>query len=497
MRLNGMSAQDSSGETLLHYDYTHDSSSNILTKETEHGNYCYGDDKVSRLTGASNPEPLDDEAYSYDGVGNRLSASGVSGDIEHNANNELELYGDISFEYDANGSLTAKSSASESWAYSYNVRNRLVRVEEDGLLIAEYGYDPFGRRLWKEVDGTRTYFLYSDEGLVAEYDEEGNELRSYGWKPGSTWGTDPLWLKENGKYYWYQNDHLGTPQKLVDSSGTVVWSVTYSAFGEAQITVETVTNNLRFPGQYFDAETGLHYNALRYYDSDIGRYTQTDPIGFHGGDANLYGYVRNTPVNALDPRGLIQLAGCPPPSLAQCAMKGVAAEDCTLWSNCLGGAVSNRVDRCLVPVPVEHMSLNPDIQDDTFIDAMKSGGGWSCSIKQHVDDCQCNCDENKILMTPMNTLCSSEAQQSYPTECARNLENYQNSGYGPSSPWLVPDWEFGKPLTEFHAIRALNGCSHEYKQIPELQPYPQQFNRDIKWELFKNKPLLCCCKSGS
>ena len=232
------------------------------------------------------------------------TASDVSGNITHNANNELEHYGDISFSYDANGNMVGKTSASENWTYTYNVQNRLVRVEEDDLLIAEYGYDPFGRRLWKEVEGIRTYFLYSDEGLVAEYDEDGAEIRSYGYKPDSTWGTDPLWLKEDGEYYWYQNDHLGTPQKLVGSSGTVVWSATYTAFGEAQVEIETVTNNLRFPGQYYDAETGLHYNWQRYYDPKMGRYTQVDPIGFDGGDLNLYGYVGNNPLAWSDAYGL-------------------------------------------------------------------------------------------------------------------------------------------------------------------------------------------------
>ena len=289
----------------MSYSYPdYDKTGNILTKTTGDGTYEYDYDDLYRVTDVTNPT-IDDEAYSYDPVGNRLTASNVSGDIEHNQNNELQLYGDISFDYDANGNMTSKTSASEDWAYSYNVQNRLVRVEEDDLLIAEYGYDPFGRRLWKEVDGERTYFLYSDEGLVAEYDEDGNELRSYGYKPDSTWGTDPLWLKEDGEYYWYQNDHLGTPQKLVDANGTVVWEATYTAFGKATISVETVTNNLRFPGQYFDAETGLHYNFQRYYDPKIGRYVQTDPIDFDGGDANLYTYVWNTPENLFDPMGLL------------------------------------------------------------------------------------------------------------------------------------------------------------------------------------------------
>ena len=282
--------------------YSYDDAGNILTKTTGDGTYEYDYDDLYRLTDVTDPVS-DDETYTYDAVGNRASASNTTGDIEHNANNELNLYGDISFDYDANGNLTAKTSASESWAYSDNVRNRLVRVEENDLLIAEYGYDPFGRRLWKEVDGERTYFLYADEGLVAEYDEEGVELRSYGYKPDSTWGTDPLWLKEGGEYYWYQNDDLGTPQKLVDSSGTVVWSAIYSAFGEASIDIETVTNNLRFPGQYYDEETGLHYNWFRYYDPEIGRYTKIDPIGFSGGEINLYGYGRNNPIIFRDVDG--------------------------------------------------------------------------------------------------------------------------------------------------------------------------------------------------
>ncbi len=154
------------------------------------------------------------------------------------------------------------------------------------------------------MDGIRTSFFYADEGLVAEYDNSGNEIRSYGYQPDSMWTTDPLWLKEDGDYYWYQNDHLGTPQTLIDINGTEVWSAQYTAFGEAQVQVETVTNNLHFPGQYFDAETGLHYNWFRYYDPRIGRYTRVDPISFEGRDLNLYGYVSNDPVNMLDPSGL-------------------------------------------------------------------------------------------------------------------------------------------------------------------------------------------------
>ncbi len=161
---------------------------------------------------------------------------------------------------------------------------RLVKVEDvNGSTIAEYAYDPFRRRLWKEVSGTRTFFFYADEGLVAEYDAAGNEILTYGYKPDSTWTTDPLWLKEGGEYYFYQNDHLGTPQKLVKMNGAIAWSGSYTAFGRTNVEIETITNNLRFPGQYYDAETGLHYNWHRYYAPGIGRYLRTDPIGLIGG----------------------------------------------------------------------------------------------------------------------------------------------------------------------------------------------------------------------
>ncbi|MCP4288614.1 MAG: hypothetical protein GY792_30025, partial [Gammaproteobacteria bacterium] len=150
--------------------------------------------------------------------------------------------------------------------------------------------------------------FYADEGLVAEYDAQGVELRSYGYKPDSTWTTDPLWLRQNGEYYFYQNDHLGTPQKLVAMNGAVVWAASYTAFGKASVDVDTVTNNLRFPGQYYDAETGLHYNGFRYYDPKIGRYLRTDPIGLLGG-VNIFLYSQNTPVNNIDPEGLNALAG--------------------------------------------------------------------------------------------------------------------------------------------------------------------------------------------
>jgi RHS repeat-associated protein len=110
------------------------------------------------------------------------------------------------------------------------------------------------------------------------------------------------WLE--AKCEMIHNDHLSTPQKMTDASGVVVWSADYKPFGEATINPSsTTTNNLRFPGQYYDAETGLHYNYMRDYSTVIGRYIEADPIGIKQGENHLFVYVDNNPMNFMDSTG--------------------------------------------------------------------------------------------------------------------------------------------------------------------------------------------------
>lgn len=154
------------------------------------------------------------------------------------------------------------------------------------------------------MNGVRTYYLYGDEGLIAEFDETGEQLKSYGYLPGSGFSTNPLYMEMGGDFYFYLNDHLGTPQKLIDTDGVVVWSAQYDSFGNTHIDIEDVVNNLRFAGQYYDAETGLHYNWNRYYNSEMGTYLRTDPLGLDGG-VNLYGYALGNPLMFTDAEGLM------------------------------------------------------------------------------------------------------------------------------------------------------------------------------------------------
>ena len=319
MRIKQIETKDPGQNVLLNYQYNYDKMDNITSKDTEHGAYGYDYDDLYRLKTVDNPVQ-DDEAFTYDLVGNRLTAADTDGNWTYNGNNELVTSapssagttGETTFDYDANGNMIQKTVDGVVTSYVYNIEDRLTQIwngeVDTGSLTAEYYYDPFGRRLWKEVSGVRTYFHYADEGLVAEIDAVGTETKTYGYKPGSTWTTDPLFMKVGTEYYFYHNDHLGTPQKITAVNGTIVWDAKYSSFGEATIEVEAVENNLRFPGQYYDRESGLHYNFWRYYDPSTGRYCRTDTIGIAGG-INVYLYVMNNTLKYTDPSGEIFLPG--------------------------------------------------------------------------------------------------------------------------------------------------------------------------------------------
>ena len=304
MRINAITAKDPGQNALMTRNYDYSQAGNIASKETEHGSYTYQYDKLYRLPDAANPTQPN-ETYTYDALGNRITSAQITGEWTYNANNELQSYDGTSLEYDANGNTIKKTVGTTVTSYVYNIEDRLTEVWNgevgSGSLTATYYYDPFGRRLWKEVDGVRVYFLYSDEGLISEYDAAGTALRTYGYAPDSNWTTDPLFQESAGAYYWYQNDHLGTPQKITTTSGAVAWAGTYDSFGNVQIDTAGITNNLRLAGQYYDAETGLYYNLNRYYDPATGRYLRADP---QGDGLNLYAYCYNSPIIWIDPEGL-------------------------------------------------------------------------------------------------------------------------------------------------------------------------------------------------
>ncbi len=244
-------------------------------------------------------ETLDDQgAYTYQQATNKLTQ--IEGELN-------VIYG-----HDANGNITSANNRT----FTYDLSNRLIMVQDDGVTIAEYVYNALNQRMEKILPTSTRIFHYDFSGhLIAETNETGQVLAEYVYL-----GDEPLaMLRPSEALYYYHNDHLGTPQILTDDTGTISWKAVYTPFGEAVISVETVENPFRFPGQYYDQETGLHYNWNRYYDPKTGRYLTPDPIGLEGGinlfvyvdsvgkphfEPNLYTYTRNNPVNQLDPQGL-------------------------------------------------------------------------------------------------------------------------------------------------------------------------------------------------
>ncbi len=183
-------------------------------------------------------------------------------------------------------------------AIAGGILNTLDSMQQAGQ---SHGYDPFGKRISKTV-GVNTTYYYSEDGLVAEADSSGVVTTSYHYQLKTPWGTDPMFIRQGGVYGYYVTDHLGTPQRVVGSNGAVLWGAVYDAFGEADLATASLVNNLRFPGQYFDLESGLHFNYWRYYDSGVGGYVSSDRIGL-GGGLNTYAYVFNNPVKHIDPTG--------------------------------------------------------------------------------------------------------------------------------------------------------------------------------------------------
>jgi RHS repeat-associated protein len=187
-------------------------------------------------------------------------------------------------------------------------------IKPTGLIIT-YTYDAFNRRTSKTVDGKTTEFIWQGSKLIAETDND-KHWQSYLYEPDSY---RPLALvhgnaqQDNIKLYWYQNDHLGTPIALTGSLGDTLYECQYNAYGQIinetyhQDDIDSLPNNpLRFQGQYYDEETGLHYNLNRYYDPFTGRYITQDPLGILGG-LNSYQYVNGDPINWIDPLGLIKV----------------------------------------------------------------------------------------------------------------------------------------------------------------------------------------------
>jgi RHS repeat-associated protein len=251
-----------------------------------------------------------DRTYTYDANGNitsiddgeaagneALESAGIYAyDQGTNLLADIQAGSPIVYDYDENGNIVSANNRT----FTYDLSNRLITVQEGSTTLGQYVYNALNQRIKKILPSETRIFHYDLLGhLIAETNSSGQTLAEYFYL-----GDQPLaMIRPSEALYYYHNDHLGTPQILTNSSGAVSWKAAYTPFAEAEISIQTVENPFRLPGQYYDQETGLHYNWHRYYDSKTGRYLTPDPIGLKGG-GNVFMYAADNPINRIDPRGL-------------------------------------------------------------------------------------------------------------------------------------------------------------------------------------------------
>ncbi|MDY7007304.1 MAG: RHS repeat-associated core domain-containing protein [Cyanobacteriota bacterium] len=309
------------------YEFEYDGGDRITQIIDVDGTTNYEYDKTNQLTDANRSDPNNqDESYSYDANGNRVTSHLHDSDYVTGGNNRLESDGTYSYEYDGEGNLIRRTEVATNKVtqYSWDYRNRLVAVteiDEGGNVTkeVEFTYSATGDRLSKTVDdipsddedGVTTYFVSDRDDVLLEFvDADGvgdasEPVLAHRYLHGP--GVDQILAREDadGETVWHLTDHLGTVRDLVDNDGLVLNHLVYDSFGNVvSQTDETVGSRYRFTGREFDEETGLYYYRARYYDGDVGRFISSDPIGFESGDVNLYRYVGNSPVDRVDPLGL-------------------------------------------------------------------------------------------------------------------------------------------------------------------------------------------------
>ncbi|MBN3967986.1 RHS domain-containing protein [Pseudomonas gregormendelii] len=282
----------------------------IRTLDKLRGEIKYEYEANGQLHSRDTGKLVDSEEFRYDAAANRLNFN--TSQFDHVKDNRIKQWRDQEYTYDAWGNLIEKRSGmSRLQTFSYDCENRLVKAETlvGGKLESTgvYRYDSLGRRVAKvsEVNGVteQKHFLW--QGLRLLREETPGQSSLYVYEPGSYAPLARVDQEEGGEQtlYYFHTDQIGTPLEMTDREGQIVWQATYKAWGAVErLDVNAVEQNLRFQGQYFDDETGLHYNTFRYYDPEVGRFITQDPIGLFGGD-NLYRYVLN-PNAWIDALGL-------------------------------------------------------------------------------------------------------------------------------------------------------------------------------------------------
>lgn len=231
-------------------------------------------------------------------------------------------YGSAGYRFDRAGNLVERSDHERITRFTWDAENHLVESQTNGQTTT-YGYDPLGRRIFKRnSDGKHTLFFWDGDALMGEVSQAGDEVpgedavdtkhaadnaeqrREYVYYPLTFVPLALIDSDSGGRYYYYHNELNGSPIRLTDDAGNIVWAARYDTMGAVHLLeADQVENNLRMQGQYLDTETGLCYNRFRYYNSEISAFISQDPLGLAAGE-NVYAYAPNI-WGWVDPLGLM------------------------------------------------------------------------------------------------------------------------------------------------------------------------------------------------
>lgn len=257
--------------------------------------YAFGPGGLERVLRDGRVE----ESYVHDVAGDWFPADQPS---EAGPGGRIERFGDIRYEYDGRGRIIRRTQAGRTWEFSWSDRGQLIATKTPDGRDVRYAYDPFWRRIRRDDGEVETHWAWDGQAPVRERRIAGGSesRRAFVFEPD---GHTPLLALEEDRCAGFVGDHIGTPQEVVSSHGDVLWAGDYSAFGNLlRARSADFDNPFRFQGQWFDDETGLHYNRFRYYDPQTGRYLSPDPIRLAGG-MSAYAYAGD-PLTWVDPLGL-------------------------------------------------------------------------------------------------------------------------------------------------------------------------------------------------
>jgi RHS repeat-associated protein len=325
------------GSDLVKFTYTYDLNSNITGQSFDHRDaspdniYTYDD--LDRLVEADYLVGVltQDEQFTYDDLGNRITLNNRAGNdvvYAHNVANEYTSIGGTNVSHDAAGNLSADPNG---YTYEYDNDNRLTKIKDSGAAtVAEFTYDALGRRIEAidSVAATTTRYYYDGWRVLSETNAAGTKQRHYVY--GNYLDEALLLIHDDGQAtptytdYYYAHNHLYSPTALIEADGDVVERYEYDVYGKCTAftddgaddtwftgddtvgTSSALGNPILFTGQRLDSldsgDLQLMYYKNRHYSFNIGRFLQRDPLIYING-MNLYEYVRSYVVMAFDPFG--------------------------------------------------------------------------------------------------------------------------------------------------------------------------------------------------